>query len=278
MMSKKGRKWIDILYNSSISHAFQEWLTDPRSSTTFQITSDIFSEVGLRPVEMIPHYQREKLPKVLVKNHLELFRNQSGGCVLTKTGKSREYSSLFPLFPPCQRVNITNLSPINYPSILFRNDFKSEVSIFFLTLRMGILEDFIFSYHLKRKNHPLESCGSMKGTLSDQIIIGKDTVSLDDVQVEIDHILENEEIIVVLELKKYFYQSMSLHQLFLPFLYLNKQHDDRVILPVYFMGEKNVTSRLLRVQLYSMEFTKVNGLYTTNAYRFVAAKEYLVKY
>ena len=115
----KNTNWEKVLIQSSISVEFDKWYNNSQSSTTFQIPNKIFQELNLRPVRMIPHYHQNELTKALTSRELELFRNEKGGCVLTKTGYTREFLSIFPKFSQCDRITTNTFKPISQLSLLF---------------------------------------------------------------------------------------------------------------------------------------------------------------
>ena len=135
----KNINWEKILLESSISKEFEKWYNNLQSSTTFQISNSIFKELNLRPVRMIPHYHQIELPEPLTRRQLELFRNEKGGCVLTKTGHTRGFSSIFPRLPQCDLVTTNTFKPVSQFSLLFRNESLNEDNYFFLAQRIGVL-------------------------------------------------------------------------------------------------------------------------------------------
>ena len=230
----KNTHWEHILSQSSIAEEFEKWYTNHQSTTTFQIPNRVFQELDLRPVKMIPHYHQKELPQALTSRNLELFRNEKGGCVLTKTGYTREFSSIFPQFSQCSLDTTTTFRPLSQLSLLFRNETLNEDNYFFLAQRIGVLEHFLKTIDIMLSNIQLEHCGRLRSVVSGTINIGKDHVQITNALLETDHILENDAIIVILELKKEFSESMSLHQLLLPYIYLQNQGEKRQIYLIYF--------------------------------------------
>lgn len=274
MMSKRDDNWHKLLFDSKsrIRESFAAWLKNNKR-TCFQIVSADFKHVGLNPRTMIPTYQKEQVPQPLKTLNLELFRNQAGGCVITKTGNNRSTPTLFPSFPQCQTIEKPPFKPIPYSSLLFRREVFNEVTAFFLAQRMGVL------LHFLNLETSLDHCGRLQGTVSGATKIGNERVEIQKALFEIDHVLENDEMIVLVEMKAAFQNTMSIHQLFLPYLYLLSLGEERTILPVYFMTNDPIPERgLCRFRLYLLEFQhdEVDNVPIATAWRFRKSAEYRI--
>ena len=272
----KNANWEKFLLESSISKEFEKWYNNPQSSTTFQISNSIFKELNLRPVRMIPHYHQIELPQPLTRRELELFRNEKGGCVVTKTGYTRAFSSIFPRLPQCDLVTTNTFTPVSQLSLLFRNESLNEDNYFFLAQRIGVLEHFLKTIDTTSSNIPLEHCGRLRSVVSGRITIGKDYVPITNALLETDHILENDDIIVILELKKGFSDSMSLHQVLLPYIYLQNQGEKRKIYLIYFEAKSSPSPTFYIFRLHLLTFKDNNESINICNYTFPVNIEYSI--
>ena len=272
----KTTHWERILSGSSISKEFEKWYNDPQSSTTFQIPNSVFKELNLRPVRMIPHYHQIELPEPLTSRQLELFRNEKGGCVVTKTGYTRAFSSIFPRLPQCDLVTTNTFTPVSQLSLLFRNESLNEDNYFFLAQRIGVLEHFLKTIDTTSSNIPLEHCGRLRSVVSGGITIGKDHVLITNALLETDHILENDDMIVILELKKSFSESMSLHQVLLPYIYLQNQKEQRKIYLIYFEAKPSPSPTFYTFRLHLLTFKDISQPINICNYTFPVNIEYSI--
>ena len=94
----------------------------------------------------------------------------------------------------------------------------------------------------------------MRSVVSGTINIGKDHVQITNALLETDHILENDAIIVILELKKGFSESISLHQILLPYVYLQNQGETRNIYLIYFEASNSANPVFYTFRLHLLIF------------------------
>ena len=86
---------------------------------------------------------------------------------------------------------------------------------------MGIIEHYIRSCYPDISKIKLKHCSRIQGVVSGSIKIGNDVIDIEKALFELDHVLENSKIIIACEIKKRFSETISLHQLLLPYLYLS---------------------------------------------------------
>lgn len=276
-MNSKDKSWTVILSDPSIHSSFQSWLDEDFSIPFFEIPNELFTKNKILPVKTIPHYHAEELPSPLSSNHLELFRHKKGACVLTKTGPSRSLPSLFPAFHPCDIVKSGPFHNLFPSSLLFRNEIINEDNSFHLAQRMGVVDDFV-SHLLGHSIDNLQSFGRFQGSLSSHVSLGSSTLSLDSALFENDHILENNDLIVILELKNKFFDSLSLHQLALPLLGIKNLQLNKKILTIYFENDGSNLPHQSNFRLYSLTFSFKNDILDLTSYKFDLALEYQIHY
>ncbi len=143
---------------------------------------------------------------------------------------------------------------------------------------MGVLTHFLSDVHASVLDDDLAHCGRLQGNVTGSIFIGKERVPVEKAQFEIDHVLENEDVVVLVELKGDFHDTMSVHQLLLPHLFLRSVVEDREVLLVYFMTEKNqLNTRTYKFRIHLVSFGEVQGILTATDYNFVKSTEYVIK-
>ncbi len=253
----KNTNWEKIFYKSSASKEIQKWLKMKNGPTTFEITNEVFKEkaVNSSPVRMIPHYEYKTLPRILKENDLELFRHVSGGCVITKTGPNRKYPSIFPKLPICKKDNSLNLKPniIKEPSLLLRSEINNEENGFFLFKRLKILRHYLENVLGYSVGKPLEPCGRLQSIVVGECKIGNNIVIIEETQFEIDHAVENDKYVVLIELKRGTKESQSLHQLVLPYIYLKSIGELREIILIHFEVNYVINDDKIQFKLWQLK-------------------------
>ncbi len=269
-MSKKEKGWAKIIKNSSISEEIDIWLNNNYSTIVFEVSNSIFKELNLKPVKLIPHYHKNELPKIFIDNNLEILRNKVGTCLLVKRDKI-EHSLFGKLSLEYSKVLYLKEKMINN-SLLLRSELLNEDNYFFLSQRMNILNNYLLNYVKIQNIGKLELCGRFQGSVSAKILIGNEIISLEKTNYEIDHVLENDKYIIIIELKKKFYKTQSIHQLIFPLLKFKDDPREKIL--IYF--ESSAKSGI-KYRLYQLKIKIENSLLRIDSCFFNNGVEYIIK-
>jgi len=281
------RDWDRVLTSdiSPISRRFDDWLKS-HDSPTFQLTSEDFRNVGLKPADHIPNYRYDTLPDLFKENGIELLRNQVGGCLLIKQG---EYN-LPTLFPKLSsnffEDNIYDGHPFDQLakiSVLDIEDLNNEETGVVLGMATGVFRHFfINSVHPSERFTYIGRINSKVGKKKARV---KGKISILDrshdvnTSVEGDAYFESDERIIVLEAKnthhKRPFKNFSLHQLILPQLYL-RSYTKKPISCVFMNFSHVIKLHRLIFLLYHFEISEKNGVMIPHDYDLISAKKYII--
>ncbi len=279
-MGKKDDNWKKIFnYFGDNSKQFRQWLKDD-SGIVFEIPNSIFTNMNFKPVKMIPHYHRNELPYIFKQNNIEIFRHKSGSCLLVK--RDAIENSIFPYLPEPKIIAkfVKELSVKE--SLLFRNEILNEENYFFLFLRLQMLQIYIEEELGICVSSELENCGRFQGNVTGKIKIADKVIDIEKANYECDHVLENDDLIVLLELKQKFYKTQSLHQLILPYLKMTQEYKikNKKIILIYFetniSNTTNNSGEKYLFRLYHQSISIEDGLVRLDKCSFENGVEYRI--
>ena len=278
-MSINNSKWIKIFKQSKVSPEFQKWIKK-EDSFVFQLDSDDFKSVNLRPVRMIPMYSRSDIPGVFRELGIELLRNKDGGCLLIKTEKLKQ-PSLFPtLMEPQKIYKGLPFIPIPQLSVFKDKELQNEETGIHLGWALGIFQAFFIEIFSPYEEFFLG--GRIRTKAKGNYIINSTNYAIN-TQVEADSYFESEKSIVVLESKFTPFdkplKSFSLHQLLLP-LVLIKSISEKPAKAIFMDFSMRIINEKvqLRFLLYLFSFFYKGANINPFSYNLENSKKYIIQF
>lgn len=266
IMTRREKNWENLL--ESLGDEFNGWLQS--DEPTFQIRSEDFKRIGVRPVRLIPTYSAMEVPIALRKRGLEHFRNLSGGCILIQTNKLG-IPTLFPTLPARLEQMYETIEFPKDLDLLKNLDLHNEETGIVLLREFGLINKFL------ETNEEFKLGGRLKTKVSGEAIVSGKIVQIVDTQLEVDNFLESTNRIIVIEaklMKENPRESFSLHQFALPTLLLSHKTNKPI---TSLLLEYRPEGKQLRFRLFHYNIRYEKGRIHLASYELLRSLEIVIR-